>query len=308
MNAAMTTPRMLYIPVIALVVALAFSLAGRALALPSTSTPTISGYVDTPAAWSPKPASAAASNDCWCWIDAKTGKTVPTVPLSGVNILGDGGNKYVGVTQFDPAIDPNHAYNPKTGQNFVRIPCPEEKPSSTTGGVKNAPAHAATDPFQLGVGYSFMRTAQEDVKNLNGFQVSGFYNVNSWLAFGGEFSGLYGTEPQHCLDGDVKTSLDRYLYLFGPQVTVQPYDRTTVYGHVLAGGVHDCNEVTFPGGSMRSSADAFALAVGVGVDFQVTRHFSIGLSFDYVPTHFESSSGNDWQNNWTAGAAAKFSF
>ena len=161
-----------------------------------------------------------------------------------------------------------------------------------------------------------MHADQEDVKNLNGFQVSGFYNFNSWLALGGEFSGLYGTETEtrQFQDGDmkkdidVKTSLDRYFYLFGPQVTWHPCQYAKVFGHVLVGGVHDRNEVSFPDGSMRSSADAFALAVGVGVDVQVTRHFSVGPSFDYVPTHFTSSTGNNWQNNWRVGVAAKVNF
>jgi opacity protein-like surface antigen len=109
-------------------------------------------------------------------------------------------------------------------------------------------------------------------------------------------------------DFDVKTSLDRYFYGFGPQVTLQPCQYASVFGHVLVGGVHDRNEVSFPDGSMRSSADAFAMAVGAGVDFQVTRHFSVGPSFDYVPTHFTSPTGDNWQNNWRVGVVGKISF
>lgn len=41
-----------------------------------------------------------------------------------------------------------------------------------------------------------MHADQEEAKNLNGFQVSGFYNVNSWLALGGEFSGLYASNAR----------------------------------------------------------------------------------------------------------------
>jgi opacity protein-like surface antigen len=238
------------------------------------------------------------------WIDVQTGKSVPTMPvISGASSILD-------------HPDPNHWVSPRTGKTYYldkdTDPCPPP-PSSTTGGVKTA---AANDLFQFGVGYSFMRTAQEDVKNLNGFQVSGFYNFNSWFALGGEFSGLYGTETETRQfmvgdmkkDFDVKTSLDRYFYLFGPQMTWHPCEHTRVFGHVLVGGVHDRNEVSFPDGSMRSSADAFALAVGVGVDVQVTRHFSVGPSFDYVPTHFTSPTGNNWQNNWRVGVAAKVNF
>jgi opacity protein-like surface antigen len=247
------------------------------------------------------------------WIDAKTGTCVPTIPRGSVYL---DESTYPRTLRLDLDPDGIHSHDPKTGQNYVKIPCPEET-SSTTGGVKTAaaPAAPANNLFQLSLGYNFMRTAQEDVKNLNGFQVSGFYNFNSWFALGGEFSGLYGSETETRQfmvgdmkkDFDVKTSLDRYFYLFGPQVTWHPCEHTRVFGHVLAGGVHDRNEVSFPDGSMRSSADAFALAVGVGVDVLVTRHFSVGPSFDYVPTAFSSPSGN-WQNNWRVGVAAKVNF
>ena len=218
-----------------------------------------------------------------------------------------GGSLNSGVAEISLS-DPNNAHNTRTGQNFVRVPCPPPQTTPKPPPPVEHASNARTDLFELDLGYVYLRPADEVVKSLNGFNVSGFYNVNSWLAFGGEFSGLYGSMTEDVPGGFLTTSLDRYLYLFGPQVTVHPCDRTRVYGHVLAGGVHDCNDVTFPGGSMYSTGNAFAMAVGAGVDVRVTRHFSIGPSFDYVPTHFESSSGNDWQNNWRAGLTAKFSF
>ncbi len=298
-----------------------------------------------------------AEDDCLCWIDAKTGKPVPTIPIGAftapnaersIDFSSDHqsnpktGQNYVRVDErwIDSAtgkcvptipigaftapkaarsidFSSDHQSNPKTGQNYVRVPCPEESSASITGAVETASAPAAApanDLFQVGVGYNFMRTAQEDVKNLNGFQVSGFYNVNSWLALGGEFSGLYGSHTQRadndktdCSDYTVDTSLDRYLYLFGPQVTFRPFERVKINSHVLVGGVHDENDVSYSGDSVHSSADAFAMAIGAGVDVQVTRHFSIGPWLDYAPTAF-SSPGHDWQNNWRAGVAAKVSF
>ena len=148
-----------------------------------------------------------------------------------------------------------------------------------------------------------MRTAQEEVKNLHGFQVSGFYNVNSWLAVGGEFSGLYGSQHQGYYD----VSLDRYLYLFGPQVTVQPFEKVKLVGHVLFGGVTDQNGYSSAFGSGHSSANAFAMAVGVGVDVQVTHNITVGPVFDYAPTAFSAPTSN-WQNNWSVGVAGKISF
>ena len=278
------------------------------------------------------------------WIDAKTGKPVPggfegrrasdgevIPPPPPHTVDSQSPNSADHLTQAkQDETDPERAFDPTTGQNLhwdrdkktwidsktgkaipggfkgrrTNKPCPPPT-SKTTDGLKTASVPAR---FELGLGYSYMHPADEVVKDLNGFNVSGFYNVNSWLAVGGEFSGLYGTDTKDFTGGSVKTSLDRYLYLFGPQVTLHPCERVKVFGRVLVGGVHDRNEVSFPGGSMRSSADAFAMAVGVGVDVQVTRCFSVGPSFDYVPTHFTSPTGDNWQNNWRVGVVGKISF
>jgi opacity protein-like surface antigen len=217
------------------------------------------------------------------WVDSKTGKPIP--------------GRFSGKLTKKPCPPP------------TATTTPSPTTPKTNDGVKTASAPAR---FELGLGYSYMHADDEVVQNLNGFNVSGFYNVTPWFAVGGEFSGLYGTETQqfkgNATTFDENTALDRYLYLLGPQVTVHLCERTRVYGHVLVGGVHDENKINFMSDTWRSSADAFAMAVGVGVDVRVTRRFSVGPSFDYVPTHFSSSTGNDWQNYWRAGVTVKFSF
>ena len=157
--------------------------------------------------------------------------------------------------------------------------------------------------FELGLGYCYMHPADEAVKSLNGFTLSGFYPVSSCLAVGGEFSGLYGTMTQQFAGGELKNSLNRYLYLFGPQVTLLPSGPVRVFGRVLVGAVHDGNEVTFRGGSTRFSANAFALALGASAEMPVTARVSVGASFDYAPTHF-----TNWQHNWRLGLAGKIRF
>ncbi len=236
-----------------------------------------------------------------CWIDTKTGKQVRTAPLSGVNI---GGLAAAGVAIID-SFEPKRAHNSRTGQNFFRSPCPPpEKPKNTDGGKTGyVPAR-----LELGLGYCYMHAADEPVKSLNGFTLSGIYPVNSWLAATGEFSGLYGSETRLFAGGDVKNSLDRYLYLFGPQVTLLPSGPVRVFGRLLAGGVHDVSEVSFRGGSTRFSANAFALALGASAEVPVAPRASVGVSFDYAPTHFTSPTGNNWQQNWRVGVGGKISF
>jgi opacity protein-like surface antigen len=359
MNAMTTPSRILRLPAIALVVVLAFSFTGRAMAQTDARVippPPRLYDEDRPSGdrghqaeqdmTDPEKAfdSKTGQNLFWdcvknTWVDAKTGKAlgfmggrdkdgavVPPPPrlYDEDRPSGDRGHQ-----AEQDMTDPEKAFDSKTGQNLfwdrkdktwkdgktgkslgfqgarTKKPCPPPTAPKTNDVVKTASAPAR---FDVGLGYAYMHPDAEVVKDLNGFTVAGFYNVNSWLAFGGEFSGLYGTETQNFDDGSVKTSLDRYLYLFGPQVTVHPCDRTRVYGRVLVGGAHDENKISFLGDTWGSSADAFALAVGAGVDVQVTRHFSVGPSFDYVPTHFISPNGNNWQNNWRVGLAGKFSF
>src|SRR5207237_673091 len=73
---------------------------------------------------------------------------------------------------------------------------------------------------------------------------------------------------------DVDISLDRYLYLFGPRVSLRPAERFRIFAQAMVGGVHDHSEITFTGvgGSVTnsSSADASAFDFGVGADWRFT--------------------------------------
>jgi hypothetical protein len=80
-----------------------------------------------------------------CWIDAKTGKAVPTVPLSGVNFVGSSeAAGLAGRAQVDE-VDRNHAHNAKTGQSFVRVPCP---PPESQQSISPAPPAGDQAPAQ----------------------------------------------------------------------------------------------------------------------------------------------------------------
>ena len=117
------------------------------------------------------------------WIDAKTGICVPTAPRSAVNLVaGSGGAALAGRAQFD-GLDPsaNRATNTKTGETFIRVPCPPPQATASSGlylggelvknwgRVRSTERFAATDvvtnqftdsadPFGVGVllGYKFV--------------------------------------------------------------------------------------------------------------------------------------------------------
>jgi hypothetical protein len=78
------------------------------------------------------PGLLADERPCDCWIDAKTGKKVPTIPMGGKHsehTAGTGAEYAANDVHFGPGSD--HAFNTKTGQNYVREPCPP--PGETAG-------------------------------------------------------------------------------------------------------------------------------------------------------------------------------
>ena len=177
----------------------------------------------------------------------------------------------------------------------IEVPVTSQPPRSPL--VERAP-ESPLGRFEFGAGYTFMQAEEEEVKSLNGFNTSAFYYLCPWVAVGGEFSGLYGCRSNNFFGGTEQVSLDRYLYLFGARVGCPLGKPVRLYGQVLVGGVYDCNGFSFAGTSSSSSANAFAMSFGGGVDFLVTHCFSLGPSFDYVPTNFSGGNGNNWQDNW----------
>jgi len=59
------------------------------------------------------------------WVDVKTGRCVRTAPLSGANL---GGTHAAQMSDANTTT----AFNPATGQNFARVPCPSEAATQPT--------------------------------------------------------------------------------------------------------------------------------------------------------------------------------
>src|SRR5215467_4524175 len=170
-----------------------------------------------------------------------------------------------------------------------------------------AVAASAQDDAKLDVfaGYSYVRVAPStsavDSFHLNGGSASAAYNFNSWLGgvadFGGYNSGnILGTH----VDGTLST------YLFGPRVSYRHYSRVTPFGQVLFGGAHLSSSVS----GISGSDNAFAMAVGGGVDVKLSHHFSLRpAQVDYLLTRFkEGSSSNQNQNNLRVSTGVVFHF
>src|SRR5579864_6172609 len=113
-----------------------------------------------------------------------------------------------------------------------------------------------TPKFDLFGGYSFARAKSLSTGNLNGWDSSLTYNLNSWLGFTAEGSGHYGSHelsprtivvncpplPLGCSTNvfgpDVLNS-KLHTYTVGPQFTWRTSHPLTPFAHVLVGGLHD---------------------------------------------------------------------
>jgi hypothetical protein len=261
------------------------------------------------------------------WINAKTGKKFPCDRLVPVGMSG---------TDFE--ADPNHYHYSSTegefgGTNWVRVPCPPPGTAAGTAPPSHASVNTAGQPiveinpptpvprFELGIGYNYIHAPDEDVKDLHGFNASFFYNVNGWLSFGGEFMGGFGSESFRQFSTDVDTSLDRYVYVFGPRVSLRPTPAFTIFAQALVGGDHDSSDTTFTthfapniraastSSSFSSSADCWAFDFGIGADWQFARHWSWRIAeASYLATTFSSATSDHWQNNWRISTGLVYHF
>jgi opacity protein-like surface antigen len=160
--------------------------------------------------------------------------------------------------------------------------------------------------FDLFAGYSYVRanpgTSGTDGFNLHGGSAAIAYNVNSWLGgvadFGGYHSGdILGTG----VDGTLST------YLFGPRVSYRRHSRFTPFGQVLFGVAHIAGS---NGLSFSTSNNSFAMALGGGVDANLTHHFSLRpIEVDYLLSRFnEFGNGAQNQNNLRVSTGVVFHF
>jgi hypothetical protein len=139
-------------------------------------------------------------------------------------------------------------------------------------------------------GYSLLRNG---ANNTNGWDGQGTFNFNRFLGVTADVSGNYRnliSLPVPIVTAGVNQHL--YTFLFGPTVTAN-LGRASVFGHALFGEARASTSagVSLPiiGGITTgvTSASAFAMAFGGGLDINFGRHFAIRpAQFDLVRTQF----------------------
>jgi outer membrane immunogenic protein len=165
-------------------------------------------------------------------------------------------------------------------------------------------AHAQSiSRFEVGADYNYVRSNAPPggctCFSLNGGDASFAVHFDPAFAAVAEISSVHA--------GNISGSgadLTITSYLFGPRYHWHNHTKFTPFAQVLLGGAHAGTSLAGVG----SSANAFAAKVGGGVDYELTRRFSLRpFEANYYLTHFDNGV-NDHQNNLQLGAGLVFHF
>jgi Outer membrane protein beta-barrel domain len=186
--------------------------------------------------------------------------------------------------------------------------------------------------FEAGLNYTYARYAPSSPyskgHSLNGGGGSFMFNVNDALGLKIDLQGFgsnsttFNIAPNPTFPrgaaGQVQGNL--FTYMFGPEIKYRP-PKLNPYLHILFGAAHTnvygkafrsiCQPVAgVCSFSKEPSADAFAMAVGGGIDIPINKTISFRPGeVDYFLTRFENPfSGSNNQNNFRYSAGIVFTF
>ena len=142
-------------------------------------------------------------------------------------------------------------------------------------------------------GYSYLRN---NSNGFNGWTGQGTFNISRNFGLTADFGGNYRSLSTPTVLGFGASANQRlYTFLFGPTVTGH-LGNSAVFAHALFGTARSSlgAGVNIPiiGGISTgvTSANAFAMAFGGGVDIGISKHFAIRpVQVDYLQTRFNSA-------------------
>ena len=132
----------------------------------------------------------------------------------------------------------------------------------------------------LNVGSSNLGSSQQKGFGLNGWNAQASVNLTNWLGVTADFGGYYGSP--------FAVSIHNYTYMFGPTLSYR-VQHFVPFAHALFGGGHLNGSI----GGLSSSQNAFAMAVGGGMDIPFKGHFGLRLAqVDWLRTQYFNTSQN----------------
>ena len=167
-------------------------------------------------------------------------------------------------------------------------------------------------------GYSFLMyrpnvTGVASHINFNGGVGSISYNPSSWIGLVGEIGGYHaGTINSNTGAAFPGASVNAVSYLFGPKIFMSS-GKIEPFAQVLFGGVHGTPSGF---GASEVNQNAFAMALGGGLDYKVAPHIAIRVGqVEYLMTRFSNNvangigtGGTGSQNSFRYSAGVVFKF
>lgn len=155
------------------------------------------------------------------------------------------------------------------------------------GSADSTPPGRLVPKFEVSAGYSYIDfNPGQGFTNFNSHGANGgfSYNATSLLGLTAEVAGYSFSRHANgnAQDGGLTT------YLFGPRLNIRHFDHFVPFGEALFGGVRGDSQLTGT-----SDQNAFALALGGGVDVLLTKNFAWRFAqIDYLMTNLSGVNLN----------------
>jgi hypothetical protein len=193
---------------------------------------------------------------------------------------------------------------------------------------------ATASKGEVFVEYSYLRfnptIPQVRNRSFNGGGGGFTFFLGKYFGIKGEFMGYASTTFTKVVTSPIVTTRgtipigvfssqgNMFTYLFGPVIRLFPTSKATPFGEVLFGGSNTnaytglIRSINAGGGTITASGTQhpFTMAVGGGLDLNVSRHFAVRpVEIDYLLTRYSNPlTGTNNQNNfrYVGGIAYKF--
>ena len=148
----------------------------------------------------------------------------------------------------------------------------------------SANAQSSYPKAEIFGGYSYLNADSEDTigvdrQSLHGVGFNLAVNLSKKIGITGDFSYNWRNNIERDPFG---VDLNAFYFLFGPRFSWR-FEKATVFGHGLAGGVRSKTHVKGVGADRETD---FAMGFGGGVDIRVNKLIAIrAVQADYLPTH-----------------------
>jgi hypothetical protein len=194
---------------------------------------------------------------------------------------------------------------------------------ATTAWAQEFPRHEITLDYTYAHYVPSTSYAKATNQSLNGGGGAYVYNFTPHIGMKMDLQGYGSFSNQFVIPvstnfpqgGLFRVNGNLFTYLFGPQVKIRAHSAQP-FGHLLVGAAHsnlygsaykECGTQVVCSGFKAPSGNAFAFAIGGGVDVPLGTHIQLRpAGFDYLLTNFSNPFNHGSQSNWRYMAGMTF--